>query len=62
MEVAAFEAKTHLPKLLERIQKGECFVIAKHGHTVAELVAYGMGDPDKVRRAINKFQGVSGSP
>ena len=36
-EVGAYEAKTHLPKLLERVQNGERFIITKHGHPVAEL-------------------------
>jgi prevent-host-death family protein len=36
-EIGAYEAKTHLPKLLERVQKGERFVITKHGRPVAEL-------------------------
>ena len=35
--VGAYEAKTHLPKLLERVIKGERFVITKHGVPVAIL-------------------------
>jgi antitoxin (DNA-binding transcriptional repressor) of toxin-antitoxin stability system len=30
MEIGAYEAKTHLPPLLERVQNGERFVITKH--------------------------------
>jgi prevent-host-death family protein len=55
-EVGAFEAKTHLPKLLERVQKGERFVITKHGHPVAELVPFKQRDFDKVRVAINNLK------
>jgi len=55
-EVGAFEAKTHLPKLLERVQKGERFVITKHGHPVAELVPFRKRDPDKIRAAINSLK------
>ena len=29
--VGAYEAKTHLPKLLERVLKGERITITKHG-------------------------------
>ena len=36
-EFGAYEAKTHLPKLLERVQNGERFIITKHGRPVAEL-------------------------
>lgn len=35
--VGAFEAKTHLPQLLERVSKGEKIVITKHGVPVAVL-------------------------
>jgi prevent-host-death family protein len=55
-EVGVFEAKTHLPRLLERVQKGERFVITKHGHPVAELVPFRKRDPDKIRAAINNLK------
>jgi len=35
--VGAYEAKTHLPKLLERVLKGERITITKHGIPVAVL-------------------------
>jgi prevent-host-death family protein len=35
--VGAYEAKTHLPKLLERVFKGERITITKHGVPVAVL-------------------------
>jgi len=35
--VGAYEAKTHLPKLLERVAKGERITITKHGIPVAVL-------------------------
>lgn len=38
MEVGAYEAKTHLPKLLERAAKGERITITRHGVPVAVLV------------------------
>ena len=51
-EIGAFEAKTHLPKLLQRVEAGERFVITKHNRPVAELVPFGAYDADKVRTAI----------
>lgn len=36
--VGSFEAKTHLPQLLERAAKGEEFTITKHGKPVARLM------------------------
>ena len=40
-EVGAYEAKTHLSRLLERVEKGERFIITKHGRPVAELKPVG---------------------
>jgi len=37
-EVGAYEAKTHLPKLLERVTEGERITITRHGVPVAYLV------------------------
>lgn len=36
--VGSFEAKTHLPELLERVAKGETILITKRGQPVAMLV------------------------
>jgi prevent-host-death family protein len=38
MQVGSFEAKTHLPALLERVAHGERITITKHGVPVAMLV------------------------
>lgn len=36
--VGAFEAKTHLSALLDRVEQGEEVVITKHGRPVARLL------------------------
>ena len=36
--IGAFEAKTHLSRLLEQVAAGEKFVITRHGKPVAQLV------------------------
>jgi prevent-host-death family protein len=36
--VGSFEAKTHLPQLLQRVAEGEEIIITKHGRPVARLV------------------------
>ena len=35
--VGAYEAKTHLSRLLEEVERGETIVITKHGSPVAML-------------------------
>ena len=36
--VGTYEAKAHLSKLLERVEKGEQFIITRHGVPIARLV------------------------
>jgi prevent-host-death family protein len=36
--VGAYEAKTHLPQLLDRVARGEEIQITRHGRPVARLV------------------------
>jgi len=38
IEVGSYEAKTHLPRLLERAARGERITITRHGVPVAMLV------------------------
>jgi prevent-host-death family protein len=51
--IGAYEAKTHLSELLERVAKGERFVITKHGRPVAALVPVDRPDTDAVRRSVD---------
>lgn len=57
--VGAYEAKTHLPKLLERVIKGERITITKHGVPVAVLqppLSLRKTDPRKVITELRKFR------
>jgi len=36
--VGSYEAKTHLPRLLERVERGESITITRHGKPIARLV------------------------
>ena len=55
-EVGAYEAKTHLPALLERVARGEQITITKHGRPVARLVPIGKGDPERRRAAVEALR------
>jgi len=57
--VGAYEAKTHLPRLLDRVRKGERIVITRHGTAIAVLqpLEHGeKGDPVEVIAEILKFR------
>jgi prevent-host-death family protein len=55
VEVGAYEAKTRLSALLARVQKGEHFVITKHGKPVAMLVPAGRPDLGARKRALERL-------
>ena len=38
--IGVYEAKTHLPQLLDRVARGETFTITRHGHPVAVLAPF----------------------
>jgi len=58
-KVGAYEAKTHLSKLLDRVRRGECFMITKNGIDVAVLQPPEAGkriDPHEIIRELRKFR------
>ncbi len=54
--VGAYEAKTHLPRLLDEVAKGESITITKHGVAVARLVPPEGGPKMTVREAIEAIK------
>jgi prevent-host-death family protein len=54
--VGAFEAKTHLSTLLDRVAAGEEVVITKHGRPVARLVGAQNSDRARVNNAFEKLK------
>jgi prevent-host-death family protein len=54
-EVGAFEAKTHLPKLLDRVERGESVTITRHGRPVAQLVPCVRGGGDRALAAVRRI-------
>jgi prevent-host-death family protein len=57
-EIGAHEAKAHLPRLLDRVEKGERFVITRRGRAVAELGPVGKRDETSIRRAIGELRSL----
>jgi prevent-host-death family protein len=51
--IGAYDAKTHLPRLLEQVERGESVTITKHGRVVARLVPVGSrSTPESVIAAL----------
>lgn len=54
--VGAYDAKTHLPQLLDRVEGGETITITRHGKPVAKLVPAGYSKPKPdVRQAVKEM-------
>ncbi|MCY3689698.1 MAG: type II toxin-antitoxin system Phd/YefM family antitoxin [Gammaproteobacteria bacterium] len=52
--IGAFEAKTHLPRLLDRVAHGESLTITRHGKPVARLVPVN-ADRSRAREAAARI-------
>ena len=55
VEVGAFEAKTHLSKLLERVRQGDRIVITLRGVPVAVLIPPGEVERGQVAETIRRL-------
>jgi len=54
--MGAFEAKTHLSSLLDRVAGGEEVLITKHGKPMARLVSAAQIDRERVNEAFEKLK------
>jgi prevent-host-death family protein len=58
LTVGAFEAKTHLSSLLERVERGEEITITRHGRAIARLVPAAAADRARVDEAIARLKSL----
>lgn len=54
--VGAFEAKTHLSSLLDRVEAGEEVVITRHGKAVARLVPETVADQNRLDGVVTELK------
>ena len=55
-EIQASEAKTHLPALLDEVERGETVVITRHGRRIARLVPETDRRQAEIDRAIDNIR------
>jgi len=55
MSVGAYDAKSRLSELLDRVEKGEQIVITRHGKPIARLVPEGGHDKVAARAAVARL-------
>ncbi|MBM4060781.1 MAG: type II toxin-antitoxin system prevent-host-death family antitoxin [Planctomycetes bacterium] len=57
--VGAFDAKTRLSELLDRVEQGETIVITRHGVPVARLVAFEQSvDAQQVQSVLDRLSAI----
>lgn len=56
--IGAFEAKTHLSELLDRVEAGEELVIARHGRPVARLVPVADVRQQRAAEAVQRLRAL----
>ena len=54
--VGLHQAKTRLPRLLERVRRGESVTITKHGRPIARLVPVAADDEERAGQAANRIR------
>lgn len=57
-EVPSSTAKTHLPQLLDEVERGTTIVITRHGRRIARLVPEEGERWDEVSRAVDELQAL----
>ena len=55
-EIGAYEAKSRLSALLDRVARGEQVTITRHGVPIARLVPVGGTDAERRKRAIERLK------
>jgi prevent-host-death family protein len=55
-EVQASEAKTHLPQLLDEVERGATIVITRHGRRIARLVPEAYRRQQEIAEALENIK------
>lgn len=55
-EVQASAAKTHLPRLLDEVERGETIVITRHGKPIARLVPEVSRRREEIEAAMREIE------
>jgi prevent-host-death family protein len=57
--VQASEAKTHLPRLLDEVERGETIIITRHGRPIARIVPEADRRQQEIDDAIDDLKELS---
>ncbi len=54
--IGSYEAKTHLPSLLERVARGERIIITKHGKPIARLMPIEATETTDAQQVVERMR------
>ncbi|MDE1145507.1 MAG: type II toxin-antitoxin system prevent-host-death family antitoxin [Azospirillaceae bacterium] len=57
-EVQSSEAKTHLPQILDDVERGETIVITRHGRPIARIIPETEGRQEEIDHAIEGIRNL----
>jgi prevent-host-death family protein len=57
-EIEASEAETHLPQLLDEVERGETLVIMRHGRAIARIVPESSRRQEEIDQAIEDIKAL----
>jgi prevent-host-death family protein len=57
-EIPASEAKTHLPRLLDEVERGETLIITRHGRAIARIVPEVDRRQEKIDQAMDAIRNL----
>jgi prevent-host-death family protein len=57
-EIQASEAKTHLPQLLDDVERGETLIIKRHGRAIARIVPEVSRRQEEIDSAIESIMAL----
>ena len=57
-QIQASEAKTHLPQLLDEVERGETLIITRHGRAIARIVPERDQRQQEIDEAHARIQGL----
>lgn len=56
IEIGSYEAKTKLPEILRRVEKGESFTITNRGKPIADLIPSRRAEKQRAETAVNNIR------
>ncbi len=55
-EIQASDAKTHLPQLLDDVERGETLIITRHGRAIARIVPEAHRRQEEIDEAVEAIK------